>query len=130
MQKKTSQKLKNTLPIFLNNVLLEEFIGNNKPAFKIKDYLPRAKKAFFEKIISGVKKMYNAGMVHADLSQFNILIHNFNPVFIDFSQGTVTQNNHAKELLERDIKNVVNFFNKRGLKIDKTKVKKEIIGKV
>ena len=51
--------------------------------------------------------------MHGDLSHFNILNNNEEPVFIDFSQGTVTQNNHAKELLERDIKNIVNFFNKK-----------------
>lgn len=114
----------------LNNVLVEEFIGDDEVAPMIKDYLPRAKKEFFKKIVNNMKKMYNAKLIHADLSQFNILIYNDNPVFIDFSQTTMTRDPRAEEYLDRDIKNIVNFFNKQGLKIDKNKIKKDIIGKI
>jgi RIO kinase 1 len=111
---------------FLNNVLLEEFIGDDKPAFKIKDCLPRGRKRFLQKIIINIKKLYKAGLVHADLSQFNILFHN-NPVLIDFSQCTTVKDPQAEEFLERDIRNIVNFFKKQGLKLDKDKIKQEII---
>ena len=114
----------------LNNVLIEEFIGNQEPAPQIKNCLPRGKKEFFKKIVDNMKKMYNFNLIHADLSQFNILIHNNNPVFIDFSQTTMRRDPRAEEYLDRDIKNIVNFFTKQGLKIDKAKIKKEIIGKV
>lgn len=115
---------------FLNNVLIEEFVGDNKPALKIKDHLPAGKKEFLRKIISNVKKLYGAGLVHADLSQFNILNYNSNPVLIDFSQCTTVKDPKAEEFLERDIKNIVNFFKKQGLKADKSKIKEEILSKV
>ena len=115
---------------FLNNVLIEEFIGDEEVAPKIKDYLPRAKKEFFKKVISNMKKLYKADLIHADLSQFNILIYNDNPVLIDFSQATMLRDPQANEFLDRDIKNIVNFFKKTGLKIDKNKVKEQIISKV
>jgi RIO kinase 1 len=74
-----------------------------------------------------MRKLYKAGLIHADLSQFNILNQNNSPVFIDFSQCTTMRNPQAEEFLDRDIKNIVNFFKKQGLKIDKDKVKKDII---
>ena len=73
-----------------------------------------------------MKKLHKAGLVHADLSQFNILNYNENPIFIDMSQATTLKNTQAKEFLERDVRNISNFFNKIGLKTDKSKIKKQI----
>jgi RIO kinase 1 len=73
-----------------------------------------------------VQKLYKAGMVHADLSQFNILNLKEEPVFIDFSQCTLKRNPRAEEFLERDVRNICNFFKKIGLKVDEEKVLKKI----
>ena len=115
---------------FSNNVLVLEFIGDEGLiAPKLKDEIPQNLKEFFEKIILNVKKLYKAGLVHADLSAFNILNYNEKPVFIDFSQCTTLESSRAKEFLERDIRNICNFFKKIGLNADETKVKERIIGK-
>ena len=111
---------------FKNNVLVMEFIGNNVPAPKLKDLIPKNKKEFFDKIISYMKKMHKSGYVHADLSEYNILNYNEAPVFIDFSQCTILENLNAKEYLKRDIGNICRFFNKNGLKVDVEKVTQEI----
>jgi RIO kinase 1 len=107
---------------FLNNVLCLEFIGDKEPASKIKDQLPQNKEEFFEKIIKNMQKLYKSGLVHADLSPFNILNYNENPVFIDFSQCTPLNNPRADEFLLRDINNICNFFRKIGLAIDNDKI--------
>ena len=105
-----------------------EFIGDDATiAPKVKDALPKNPKDFFEKIISNVKKLYKCGLVHADLSAFNILNYNEKPVLIDFSQCTILDSSRAQEYLERDIRNVSNFFKKIGMKIDQLKVKGEIV---
>ena len=115
---------------FLNNVLVLEFIGENGIiAPKLKDLIPRNPKEFFEKIILNMRKLHHAGFVHADLSAFNILNDQERPVFIDFSQCTTLDSSRAKEYLERDIRNICNFFKKNGLKLDELKVKELIIGK-
>lgn len=113
----------------LNNVLLMEFIGNHEIALKLKDNPPKNKVQFLDKIIQNMKKLYKTGLVHADLSQFNILNHRENPVFIDFSQATVLRNPRAEEFLDRDIKNTSNFFNKLGLKTNRKALKNKIISK-
>jgi len=115
---------------FMNNIILEEFIGDENAAPQVKDLHPKNKQDFAKKIILNMKRLYNSGLVHADLSQFNILNYNENPVLIDFSQTTTISNQRAEEFLERDIRNIVNFFAKLGLRLDAEKVKKEIIGKL
>ncbi len=115
---------------FNNNVLVLEFIGDGGfIAPKLKDALPNNPKDFFEKIISNMKKLYKAGLVHADLSAFNILNYNEKPVFIDFSQCTTLESSRAREYIVRDVRNICTFFRKLKLNVDEEKVKKMITGK-
>lgn len=115
---------------FSNNVLVLEFIGDDGMiAPKLKDEIPKNPKKFFDSVINNMKKLYKSGFVHADLSAFNILNHNETPVFIDFSQATPLQSSRAQEYLNRDVRNICNFFNKIGLKADEKKTKNLIIGK-
>jgi len=110
----------------LNNVLVLEYIGCAEAAPKLKDSLPENPQDFFEDTINNIKKLYKAGLVHGDLSQFNILNLKEKPVFIDLSHSTPTKNHNSEELLARDMRNVCNFFRKLGLKIDEEKIKKSI----
>ena len=107
---------------FLNNILVMEMIGNSEPAPKLKDAIPKNKRQFFNETIKNIEQLYKAGYIHSDLSHFNILNHNEKPVFIDFSHMTPTKNPNSIEYLERDIRNICNFFNKISLKTDKEKV--------
>ncbi|MBC8495364.1 serine protein kinase RIO [archaeon] len=95
---------------FKNNILVMEMIGG--PAYMLKDAHPKAPEEFLKKIIENVKKLKAVGLVHGDLSHFNILNHNEEPVFIDFSQATLTKSPNAKELYYRDIENIRKFFYK------------------
>jgi RIO kinase 1 len=118
------------LPLaFMHNILLLEYIGDENPAPKLKDQTPENPAEFFQDLIENYKKMYKAKLIHADLSHFNILNYNEKPVFIDFSQCTPTDDPRADEFLDRDVKNLCNFFRKLGLKLEEEKVKKEIIDK-
>lgn len=113
---------------FYNNVLVLEFIGDGDfIAPKLKDEIPKNPKEFFDKIILNMRKLYKAGLVHADLSPFNILNLNEKPVFIDFSQCSTIESSRAKEYLDRDVRNVCNFFRKIGLKLDEAKIRENII---
>ena len=119
------------MPIaYLANVLLLEYIGDENPAPKLKDSSPKNPKKFLKLLIENLKRLSSAGLVHGDLSSFNILNHNEKPVIIDFSQGTLLTAPHSKEYLKRDIKNIVNYFNKIGLKITEEEVFKGIKEKV
>ncbi|MBN1544368.1 serine protein kinase RIO [Candidatus Woesearchaeota archaeon] len=112
-----------------NHILLMEQIGDNEPAPKLKDAHPEEPERFMNTVIDYMKRMWKTGLVHGDLSEFNILNLDEKPVFIDMSQGTVTKSINAVELLERDIKNMCRFSKKIGLKLDEADVKKQITGR-
>ncbi|MBI2656185.1 serine protein kinase RIO [Candidatus Woesearchaeota archaeon] len=115
---------------FSKHVLVLEFVGDDGIiAPKLKDSTPKNPNEFLKKIIANMGRLHKAGLVHADLSAFNILNHNESPVFIDFSQCTPLESSRAKEYLERDIRNICNFFKKIGLKVSETRVKEQITGK-
>ncbi len=111
-----------------NHILVEEFIGDGDIAAPpLKDCPPQNPNKFFEDLIIQVQKMYAGGLVHGDLSSFNILNHNEKPVIIDFSQSTLTKTPNAQELLIRDIKNITNYFIKLGVKCQTEELLQKII---
>ena len=117
------------------NVLMMEFIGRDGVAApRLRDVPVDILKTDFEleelflRIISYIQIMYEKGtMVHADLSEFNILMKGYverefegldveiEPVIIDMGQATLLQHPNANAFLLRDVRNIVTFFNKLGL---------------
>lgn len=106
-----------------DNILVMELIGDKQPAPQLKDALPKNPEGFFKKLIEQMKLLYKNGLVHADLSKFNILNYREIPFLIDFSQCTTLKNPQSEEYLTRDLKNVCDFFKKLGLKIDESKIR-------
>jgi RIO kinase 1 len=109
-----------------NHIIVEEFIGDEEPALPLKDQYPTEPKKFFNDIIKQMKTLYQGGLIHGDLSSFNILNYNDKPVLIDFSQSTMVKTPNSEELLERDIKNILHFFKKFGINEEKEQVLKKI----
>lgn len=95
---------------FKDNILVMEMIGD--PAEQLKNDLPKDMLGFFNKVIQNILLLLDAGLVHGDLSEFNILNLGGEPIFIDMSQSTTVKTFNALELLERDVRNVTRFFSK------------------
>lgn len=98
------------------NAILMEYIGDeNTPAPRLKD-TSRDKKTLektFRTIIENIDLMYRQGIIHGDLSPFNILFWNNKPYIIDFPQSIDIRNNpNAQEMLERDRCNIDNWYKK------------------
>ena len=101
-----------------NNVLLIEFIGDDdgNPAQPVKNQPPQNPEEFWNKLLVQLKMFVNdAKLVHGDLSNYNILNLNEEPVIIDVSQSVVLDNPISKELLERDINTLVREYTKLGV---------------
>ena len=101
-----------------NNVLLIEFIGDEdgNPAQPVKNQPPQDPDDFWNKLLVQLKLFVNeAKLVHGDLSNYNILNLNEEPVIIDVSQSVVLDNPISKELLERDINTLVREYTKLGV---------------
>ncbi|HLD18742.1 MAG TPA: RIO1 family regulatory kinase/ATPase [Candidatus Nanoarchaeia archaeon] len=107
---------------FSNNILVMEFIGDESVALKVKNDYPKNPKEFLDECLENVKKLVKGGLVHGDLSSFNILNWNQKPIFIDFSQSMPVRAMGADQLLARDLKNLLDFFAKNGEKRDFDKI--------
>lgn len=71
--------------------------------------------------------MLNAGLVHGDLSEFNVLVDEEGPVIIDLPQVVdAAGNNHAKSMLERDVNNMTNYYGQYAPQLLGTQYAKEI----
>ena len=64
-------------------------------------------------MMSYVAKMLCAGLVHGDLSEFNVLVDAYGPVIIDLPQAVdAAANNHSQAMLERDVNNISQYYGK------------------
>ncbi|CUB04251.1 PA4780 family RIO1-like protein kinase [Marinomonas fungiae] len=78
-------------------------------------------------IIRDVVRMLCAGLVHGDLSEFNVLVDQHGPVIIDLPQAVdAVANNHAEWMLERDINNMRDYYGQFAPELLTTKYAKEI----
>jgi RIO kinase 1 len=104
-------------PITFNkNCLLMEYIGNETgPAPQLKDVVLDDPDDTYEEVLSFIIDGWQeAHLVHGDLSEYNILMTDDGPVMIDVGQAMTSDHYNAKELLERDVRNINRFFRNRG----------------
>lgn len=109
-------------PLLLkSHVLLMSFIGkNNMPAPLLKNVALSESKAreLYLQVVLQMRKMYtDARLVHADLSEFNMLFHEGDAYIIDVSQSVEHDHPHALEFLRKDCTNVNEFFAKRAVAV-------------
>jgi len=100
---------------FLDGVLLMELVANAEgdAAPRLNDVCFTAQEArdHHATLLTEVVRMLCAGVVHGDLSEFNILLAQDGPVIIDLPQAVdAAGNNHAKRMLLRDVANLRDFF--------------------
>jgi len=64
-------------------------------------------------VLRAVRDAYEAGYVHADMSQHNVAVAESGITVFDWPQAVDTDHENAMELLERDVTNVVGFFQQK-----------------
>ena len=110
------------------NVLLMEFIGHGTDASPILKHSPPDDVPVFAKeCFRQLELLTKAGLVHGDLSEYNILNLDEEPVFIDFSHSVPLKAPNSKELLERDVENLCAYFAKHGVKTDTEKMMAKLV---
>ncbi|MDE1856563.1 MAG: serine protein kinase RIO [Candidatus Micrarchaeota archaeon] len=117
--------------MFVGNILAMEFIGDKygTPAPMLKDAELERPGETLDEIIESVKKLYSARLVHADLSEYNILIHRGRPYMMDLGQAVVIKHPKADEFLVRDVHNLLQYFRKRyGVERSESAVLNRITG--
>ena len=100
---------------FHDGVLLMEMVvdanGDAAPRLNDCQFTPEQARAHHAALLGEVVRMLCAGVVHGDLSEFNILLAADGPVIIDLPQAVdAAGNNHAQRMLLRDVDNLRGFF--------------------
>lgn len=110
------------------NCLLMEYIGDGtSPAPQLRSVELDDPTDTYDEVVSFIIDGWrDAHLVHGDLSEYNILMEDGEPVVIDVGQAMTADFFNAKELLDRDIANINRFFKNRGADVvDPEKIKEE-----
>lgn len=116
---------------FYEGVLLMELVtdanGSAAPRLNDVEFTETEALMHHQTLLREVVRMLSAGIVHGDLSEFNILLGSEGPVIIDLPQAVdAAGNNHASSMLERDVENLRNYFGRFAPQLLKTQYGKEI----
>jgi RIO kinase 1 len=110
------------------NILLMEFIGKDgipMPQLKDAKLTHQELENIFKKIIEFMTLLYNrAKLIHADLSEYNVLVdmNKMEPVIIDMGQTITTDHFNAEVYMQRDVTNIARFFRKLNIQVDQEKI--------
>ena len=102
---------------FVEGVLVMELVagpdGTPAPRLVEADLTPGEAQDLFHRLLREIQRMLCAGVVHGDLSDFNILLTEDGPVIIDLPQAVdPAHNRNARSLLIRDVRNLTSFLSR------------------
>lgn len=116
---------------FHDGVLLMELVtdahGDAAPRLNDVAFTPEEARRHHAALLAEVVRMLCAGVVHGDLSEFNILLAADGPVIIDLPQAVdAAGNNHASRMLLRDVSNLSGYFGRYAPELPRTDFGPEI----
>ena len=116
---------------YLGGVLLMELVtdedGNAAPRLNDMELTPTLAREYHCRLIDQIVLMLCAGLVHGDLSEYNVLVGSDGPVIIDLPQAVdAAGNNNASRMLERDANNMAAYFGRFAPELLTTQYGKEI----
>jgi len=101
------------------NVLIMEFIGKNGVSAPLMREVPlRNPERVYRQLLTSLRRLYRKGrLVHADLSEYNIMIWKGKPVIFDVSQAVPIEHPMAHQFLRRDLENLHRYFKKLDIDV-------------
>jgi RIO kinase 1 len=101
------------------NVLVMELVGLVEDrARRLAEVDVENPETAFEVVREYMRRLHAAGLVHGDLSEYNLIVHEGELVVIDLGQAVTVHHPNAGEFLERDCENVAAFFSRQGWDVD------------
>ncbi|WP_049922276.1 serine/threonine-protein kinase Rio1 [Halopiger djelfimassiliensis] len=101
------------------NVLVMEYIGNEDGrAKRLGEVHIENPRTAYEVMREYMRRLYAAGIVHGDLSEYNVVFDEGQLVLIDLGQAVTVHHPNSRDFLERDCHNVASFFSRQGLETD------------
>jgi RIO kinase 1 len=104
---------------FLRNILVMTFIGvDGVPAPLLRELPLDDPDDFYDKLTNEMRTLYQrAGLVHGDLSEYNVMVWEKKPVIFDVSQAMLTIHPLAASLLHHDVETINAYFAKQGVEV-------------
>ncbi|GGJ12711.1 serine/threonine protein kinase [Halobellus salinus] len=101
------------------NVLVMELVGLvEERARRLAEVDVENPETAYEVVREYMRRLHAAGLVHGDLSEYNMIIHDGELVVIDLGQAVTVHHPNAEEFLRRDCRNVAAFFGRQGIDTD------------
>ena len=98
------------------NVLVMEFLGSGgQRARRLGEVTIENPETAFEVVREYLRRLYDAGLVHGDLSEYNVVVHDSELYVIDLGQAVTVHHPNHEDFLERDCTNVAAFFARQGV---------------
>jgi RIO kinase 1 len=111
------------------NVLVSEFVGEDGVRSpRLQEVEIENPETCYEVVLEYASRLHDAGLVHGDLSEYNVLVHDGDLVVIDMGQTVRVEHPHADDMLENDCENVARFFSSLGVETDRDEVLKRVTG--
>jgi len=100
------------------NVLVMEFLGRDgERAHRLNEVDVENPETAYGVVREYMRRLYVAGLVHGDLSEYNLVVHEGELAVLDLGQAVTVHHPNYREFLERDCRNVANFFARQGLDV-------------
>ncbi|HKW43768.1 MAG TPA: serine protein kinase RIO [Thermoplasmata archaeon] len=112
----------------IDNMLVMEYIGDeNQPAPTVKEIPIEDPDELFADVVRNMKAIRHAELVHADLSEYNLLYWDSGVVVIDVGQAVTIDHPRAAEWFKRDASNIARFFARHGVKVTPQDLEREVL---
>jgi len=100
------------------NALVMELVGLvEERARRLAEVTVENPETAYEVVREYMRRLHAAGLVHGDLSEYNLIVHDGELVVIDLGQAVTVHHPNAGDFLSRDCRNVAAFFQRQGLEV-------------
>ena len=100
------------------NVLVMELVGLVEDrARRLAEVHVENPETAYEVVREYMRRLHTAGLIHGDLSEYNMIIHDGELVIIDLGQAVTVHHPNASDFLQRDCENVASFFRRQGIAV-------------
>ncbi|WP_436931740.1 serine/threonine-protein kinase Rio1 [Halosimplex halobium] len=111
------------------NVLVMEYLGTEEGrAKRLSEVNLENPETAYEVVAEYMRRLHDAGLVHGDLSEYNLVVHGDHIYVIDLGQAVTVHHPNAEEFLDRDCENVAAFFGRQGHDVTADELKSYIVG--
>jgi RIO kinase 1 len=101
------------------NVLVMELVGRvEERARRLAEVEVENPETAYGVVREYMRRLHRAGLVHGDLSEYNLIIHEGELCVIDLGQAVTVHHRNAEDFLRRDCRNVAAFFRRQGAEVD------------